>query len=505
MKKSLYPEGRIYKSIRNIKYGILFQTINVIMSFTNRFFMVKCLGLDAISLHGLFWEIISMISMAELGISFAITYNLYEPLAKNNTKKIIQLMNVYKKAYQFIAVFTLIIGSIITILIPYIVNGINYSNKYIRVVFMLYVIQSAQSYLFTYKLTLPSADQNKYIYIKVQTVLRIIGAITLITIMITTKNFVYYLIVDILIGLFTNILSSVTVDKKYPYINNKVEKLDKKETRALFSNIKDVFLKKLSSQITNSTDNILISVLVGTSFVGYYANYSSIFSVFIELEKQISSGLLASLGNLIITEDKNKVENVINKLTDIYFVFAIIASTGVYVCANPFITIWLGSEYVIDVRIIFVGCINLFLNLVKGPIWQAIDATGLFRQDKYISIIGSIVNLIASLIAGYKLGMIGIFLGTTLTLLINLFMKIVLLYKCKLKKGCKYCIITWVKKIFSAIIILISTSFICDKFTVDNVYMEFFKNGIIAIMTPIIVITIYFFISKQAELKNSDK
>lgn len=496
MTKVKHVEGRTQKSIRNIKYGVIFQIINVIFSFINRSLMIKYLGLDAVSIHGLFWELISMISMAELGIGIAITYNLYEPLTKNDTKKIIQLMNMYKRAYQFIAVITFVIGIVVCIFIPYIVNGIAYSDKYIRIIFMLYVIQSTQSYLFTYKLTLLSADQNKYIYVRIQTILRIVGAMTLITIMIATQNFIYYLVTDILVGLITNVCSSITVDKKYPYINKninkKVEKIDKKEQKNIFSNVKDVFIKKLSGQITNSTDNILISILVGTNLVGYYANYSSIFSVFVELEKQISSGFLASLGNLIITEDKNKVENIINRLTGMYFIFAVVSSAGVYVCTKPFITIWLGSKYVMNTSVVFVGCLNLFLNLVKGPIWQAIDAAGLFQQDKYISIIGNIVNLVISLIAGYKFGMIGIFAGTTLTLIINLFMKIILFYKYELQKEYKVYLVKWIKMIVGAVIVLILTDFLCNKFVVESAYLEFFKNGVLAVLVSILITMIGF-------------
>lgn len=497
-------EGRVVKSVRNIGYGVAFQIINAAMSFISRSFMIRYLGLDAVSLHGLFWEIITMISMTELGISFAITYNLYEPLSNNDTKKVTQLMQMYKKAYRVIALITFIAGSIMAIFIPYIVNGLHYDNKEVRIIFMLYVLQSALSYLFTYKLTLLSADQNKYIYTKIQSWLRVAGAAVLILIMVLTKSFIYYLIVDIFISLITNVVSSIAADRRYPYINDKVEKLEKKEQKKIFSNIKDVFIKKLSGQITNSTDNILISTLVGTSLVGYYANYSAIFSVFIKLESQISSGFSASLGNLIVTEGRERVEAVLNKLTRVYFLFAIIVSSCVYACAKPFISIWLGEQYVIESSIVFVCCVNLFLNLVKGPVWQAVDSAGLFKQDKYISIIGNVVNLAVSLVAGYKFGMIGIFAGTTLTLLINLFMKTILFCKNILKNNYWKYVIKWSKMIVMAVVILFVTGIMCEKVVVvSNVYLEFIENGCIAAAVSIVIMWLFF--RKTLNLKENIK
>ena len=84
--QDISKDSRTFKSVRNVSYGILFQVINAVMSFVSRSFIIKYLGLDAVSLHGLFWELITMISMAELGIGYAVTYNLYEPLSKNDTK-----------------------------------------------------------------------------------------------------------------------------------------------------------------------------------------------------------------------------------------------------------------------------------------------------------------------------------------------------------------------------------------------------------------------------------
>ena len=46
-----------------------------------------------------------------------------------------------------------------------------------------------------------------------------------------------------------------------------------KEKKAIFKNLYSVFLYKASSVLLNATDNILISIIVGTIAVGYYSNY----------------------------------------------------------------------------------------------------------------------------------------------------------------------------------------------------------------------------------------
>ena len=490
--QDISKDSRTFKSVRNVSYGILFQVINAVMSFVSRSFIIKYLGLDAVSLHGLFWELITMISMAELGIGYAVTYNLYEPLSKNDTKKVAQLMQMYKIAYRVIAAVTFTVGSVLAIFIPYIVKGLHYDDTYTRVIFMLYVVKSSLSYLLTYKTTLLSADQKKYKYTWIHTISRVVEVCVLVTIMVVTKSYIVYMIGDILVACGTNFCCNCQANRIYPYLKEKVEKIDKKERKNVFVNIKDVFIKKLSGQITNSTDNILISTLVGTKLVGYYSNYSAIFSVFTKLEGQISAGILASLGNLIVTEDSERVEKVLNKITDYYFLFALISSAGVYTCAKPFICIWLGKEYVMAMPIVFICCFNLFLNLVKGPIWQAVDAAGLFKADKYISIIGNVVNLVVSLVAGHFYGMIGIFAGTALTLIINLFMKIALFCKVKLKKNYKKYIAKWMKMLLSFVCILPLIGFLCDKCAVSNNYLTFIINGCISVIVSVVMVLVVY-------------
>ena len=70
---------RTEKSIRNIVYGEVNVILTVLLSIVTRTALVRILGLSAVSLNGLFTEVISVLSLAELGVGSAITYNLYKP------------------------------------------------------------------------------------------------------------------------------------------------------------------------------------------------------------------------------------------------------------------------------------------------------------------------------------------------------------------------------------------------------------------------------------------
>ena len=165
---------RTEKSIKNLFFGIILQLAIAAIGIVNRTVMIKYIGIQALSLNGLFTEVLAMLALAELGVGSAITYSLYKPLSTGDTKRIAKLMNLYKKAYRVVAVVILGIGIGLLPFIQYLVNSVSYSVDYIRLVFFLFVIQTASSYLFAYKTALISADQKQYLISGISTVAKIL-------------------------------------------------------------------------------------------------------------------------------------------------------------------------------------------------------------------------------------------------------------------------------------------------------------------------------------------
>lgn len=65
--------------------------------------------------------------------------------------------------------------------------------------------------------------------------------------------------------------------------------------------MRDLFIGKLSWTITSSTDNLLISALVGTIQVGLYSNYTIVLNTLTNVVNQLSAAMSGSIGNLLAT------------------------------------------------------------------------------------------------------------------------------------------------------------------------------------------------------------
>ena len=153
---------RTKNSIINLITAFIGQIFGVAISFLTRMIFVKYLSSEYLGINGLFTNILTMISLAELGVGSAMVYSLYKPIAEENTEKIKSLMNLYKKAYRIIGIVILTLGIGFTPFYRYLISEVpNIPN--LDIIYILFVINTGISYFYSYKRSLIICDQKKYI------------------------------------------------------------------------------------------------------------------------------------------------------------------------------------------------------------------------------------------------------------------------------------------------------------------------------------------------------
>ena len=428
--------------------------------------------------------------MAELGVGSAIVYNLYKPLSEGDHQKVSQLMNLFRKAYRIIALATLVIGVSLTPWLQLFIRDLSYDMSYIRLIYLMFVFQSVVSYLFSYKIALLEADQNAYIFTKISTVFRIVGTVLVLIILLVTRKYIFFLGANILLVILTNAYASHVVDQKYPYIDKK-EKLPKEERSQIFGNIRNIFVKQFAGRVVDSTDNLLISSLVSTLLVGYYSNYLVVIGVFKQLTDRMMNAAMASMGNLFVTErTENKIET-LNRLTFIFYVFASIAAVGTFACVQPFITLWLGDEYLLNYSVVAILCLLLVTEITYKPLSSAMHLSGFFEIGRNISFVSAIVNLAVSIVLGMRIGIIGIFIGTMCTYTIEIITKIHYLFKLYFKESSLRYVFFWIRML-SVYIVETVIIYIINLRLHFSALPTFLFNGFVSVLLTFAIITLVF-------------
>ena len=91
-------KGRIYNSLRNFIFGSLSQITSLILSFIVRSVFIHYFNLTYLGLNGLFTNILTILSLSELGFGTVMTHALYKPLCSKDEKKLF-LICIFMQKY----------------------------------------------------------------------------------------------------------------------------------------------------------------------------------------------------------------------------------------------------------------------------------------------------------------------------------------------------------------------------------------------------------------------
>lgn len=408
-------EGRINSSLKNISNGLMSQIISVIANFIVRTVFIKYLGEEYLGVNGLFTNILTILSLAELGFGSAMIYNMYKPLADNNIKKLQAIMNLYKKVYTYIGIFVGIIGLCIIPFMDYIIkNKPNIDN--IILIYIIFLFNSVCSYFFAYKRSILTADQKEYISSQYKYIFTLIKSMVQIIILVTFKNFILYLIIQILFTILENIFISRKINQIYPFINEENnEILSNIELKNIKKDVKALIIAKFGNVMLNGTDNIIISSFIGIKAVGLLSNYNLIIGSIVMGTSQIISGLTGSIGNFVAQQDKKQSFLLFKKVDFFNFWIYGFATICLSILFNPFIELWIGKNYIISQSAVNILSINFFISGITSMLWIFRSTIGLFTNGKYRPIICASLNIIISIFLSKHIGLTGVLLGTTIS------------------------------------------------------------------------------------------
>lgn len=414
--------SRIKNSVNNMISGFVYQALTLILSFVSRTVFIHTLGNEYLGLNGIFSDVLTLLSMADLGFNTAMAYTFYKPLAENDTKKLASLVAFYKKVYNVIALAVTVLGVCCIPFLKYIVN----TEKEIPNLTIYYLFSLAGvviSYLYVYKTTIITADQKNYVVVKINIVTSLAKTVLQIAALCLFKNYILYLAIGVIIQYLNNIIASRKAEKMYPYIKNVSDtvKIEKEVSSGIWKNMKSVFIYKFSGTMFNATDNIIISILIGTATVGIYSNYLMVSSKLLLVAQIIFSALTASIGNVIVKETPEKRYEVFSAMQSASFIFCGIITSAFCLLSNDLVNVWLGSSFKLSDITIVAITLNTYLGCVLHPLWIYRDATGIYMKTKYVMLAGALMNIVLSFLLGYFMGLPGVIFASAISRLSTYF------------------------------------------------------------------------------------
>lgn len=497
-------QSRRLNSFKNISTGIIGQIFLTGISFFNRTIFIYCLSTDYLGINGLFTNILSLLSLAELGIGTAMTYALYEPLANKNNEKLKSLMGFYAKAYRGIGIIVILFGILLMPFLDVFIKESPTITENIRIIYLFFLFNSAITYFFSYKQSLIMADQKNYVSLITSYGITIVQSIFQIIILIFTKNYILYLLTQSVMALLYNIIISKIADRLYPFLKdkNKIE-LKKESKDELFVNIKALVVIKLSGLLVNNTDNIIISYFSGLSTVGLASNYIMLITIITTILTQIFNGITASVGNMNAKLNNESKEVWFERINFLNFWLYGLCAICITILINDVILIWLGDGYLLPFPVIVIMAINFYTVGMQSSIWMYKNTMGLFKYGRFLLLLTAIINLVLSFILGEVWGLFGVLLATFISrLLTNLWYDPYAVYKYGFHKNIKL----YLKTYFLYLIVIVLSYLMCyqvSSFITCTGLLTLILKIIVTFITINLLFVVFFIRNKDFQFYKS--
>ena len=483
-------------SIKTAITGVIVQVVAVVFGFITQKLFIQTLGIEYSGVIGTFGNILSILTLSDIGVSAAISFHLYGALAANDRERISALISFYHKACKIFTAIV-IVGGLIMLPFAQVFAGENSISDNLYLVFFFYIFIASLQYAFNYRRAILNSDQRGYVVNTVIIICTTILYIAKIFILKFTCSYYLYAIFTIIEKLTENIIIGHIAKKRYTYID---------ESTSLSKDIRTDIKKKMyasvyhntAAYVVNFTDNVIIAQIFGAAQVGLYVNYNMILGAIFNLINQVLNSAVASLGNLLASEGAQKLYRTTKNIFLLNFWIYSVISLAAYFCLPSFITIWIGSEYLLPEIVVIAIILNFFIRGLRSTASNTLSVAGIIYENRFVPVCEAIVNLTTSIILAKWIGLAGVFIGTILSnLVLHLYSFPKYAFKLVLNRSPFEYILIFAKYLTLFILTWAGLAFLMQFLQFNNPLLEFIIRGLVSVLLPSFVYMLIFFRTEE--------
>lgn len=483
---------RTKRSILNVSVSLMTDIVIMGSAFIVQRYFLHTLGSEYNGINGLFTRIITMLSLADMGIGSAIIYHLYKPVAEEDYDTINTLLHFYKKCYMVIAAIVLIAGMLIAVFLPQMVVTTEIQDN-IYLIFGLFLIDCLCSYfLLAYRRSLLYAYQKNYVLDSVHFCCYMVQVIVQIFVLLHYKSYIAFLITKTTSKCVENIIIALYINSQYKFTKVKaVKPLDHDIQKDIVKKVKALLFHKIGAFFVQGSDSIVITIFLGLTVMGKFTNYEMIRSGAAALINKMFETLTASVGNFLLDSDTHHRYEVYKNIDFINFWLFGCTTVILYCVLRPLITLWIGQEYLFSSVVVFVYVINFYIQGMKASILTFKNGAGIFFEDRKVPLAEAVINVALSIALAKPLGVIGVMLGTIISSGVW-FLYSYPKYVCAPLLGMRYKSYIWLtlQHLLFVIAVLVLSRCAIDVWNVDHMWMQLIIN----ILVPVSIFHVMFFV-----------
>lgn len=400
---------------RNIVVGELDKLSGILLPFIVRTMIIHQMGASYLGLTGLFYSIIQMLNLAEMGFGMCITFSMYQPIADNDTRAINALLKFYSRVYRVVGLITGAGGLLVLLFLPALIRSEPPSDINIYLLYLIYLGDACMNcFLFPERKALLAAHQRDdvsgFVHIFTQAGMYILQMICICL----ARNFYLYALTVPLSTAAYSLLCAYRSTKLLGQYHKEGE-LERDTYLRIRKQVVGLMVRKAASMSRNAFDSMFISAFLGLEINAVYGNYYYVMDSIVMILAVVKNSMAGGVGNSIAMET---VEKNLGDMDRINFLFMWISGWCAIclVCLyQPFMLLWAGSGMTLPaVYALFFGV--YFYVLKMGDIRTLYsESVGLWWQARYLSVTEALANVVLNWVLIRLLGLAGIILATMLS------------------------------------------------------------------------------------------
>lgn len=405
---------RSKKAFYNFLAAIAELIVATVTSFVIPHYIILTYGSGVNGLISSITQFLSYIALIESGIGAIGRASLYKPLAEKDTATLSGNAKALENFYRRVSYIFLFYVAVLSVLFPLLVRQ-DFHWMYTAALIVILAFSTFIQYYFgiTHQ-TVIQADQRKY-------VVSLLQALTLFLNMVLT-------IVMIRLGASVHAVKigsaaayALRPMVLYFYVKSHY-RLDKK-TKPRSEILKqrwDGLAQHIAFFIHKNTDIAVLTILANVKEVSVYSVYMLAVSGCSKVVNIFSSSLEPAFGNMIAKGEKETLKKRVRLCSTLTIQIAIILFSTAAIAVSPFIKLYTrGVSDVNYLRPAF-GIVMLIAEAfycVRLPYQSAVYAAGHFKQTRNGAILEAVLNIVLSVILVFRYGLIGVALGTLVSML----------------------------------------------------------------------------------------
>lgn len=359
-------------------------------------------------------EFLSIIAFLELGVGAVVQSSLYKPLSENNNTLISQIVVSANKFFKKLAYILLVYVIVLLFVYPSLIDS-SYNYLYTGTLIAAMSISSfAQYYFGVVDRLLLTADQKGYVQYIAQIVIVLLNTVVCVSLINLGGTIQLVKLTTSLIYLLRPIILRTYVNKHYN-INRKI-KYEKEPIAQKWNGV----AQHVAAVILTNTDTVVLTLFSTLENVSIYSVYHLVLNGIKNLFTSLTQGMQALLGELWARQEIDTLQRTFLEFewcihTGVVFVFG---CTGVLIM--PFVSVYtygiIDVDYIVPVFSVVLTLAHA-MHCLRLPYNVMILAAGHYRQTQSNYIVSSILNVVISILAVYRFGLVGVAIGTFIAML----------------------------------------------------------------------------------------